>query len=149
MTILHFAKNGVLIQSTINVLLGEGPVELIPQEILPIQGPEEKLQFGNIIVTRHAFGVRLILPDATLEYLHAPPKKLTEHACNVLIIHEGIAADRLIKTIKPQLTIMHNGTLDWARERQKKTGVQTIATDESTIVDLAAYSAISPQHRLV
>jgi hypothetical protein len=92
--------------------------------------------------------VRLQLPDAIIEYLHAIPQLLKEHPCSVLVVAGGVPVKRLVKALEPRLLILHNRTTDEARTLQKELGVQTIAADEHTVVDLAAYNALSAQQRL-
>ncbi len=145
---LHFSPRGMLAQSTTNVLLGEGPVEPIPQHIIPLSGPEETFTFGNVTVARHTSGLRLALPDAVIEYLQNAPKKPTLHACNVLVLAPSVPAERLLQVIKPRLAILHSGSLERARELQKMTGVQTIASGEHTVIDIADYNALSNQQKL-
>ena len=145
MAILRFSKQGMLANG---ILVGHGPFPDAPEHIVRIEGAFETLRLGDATVERHPAGVRVQLQDATVEYLHAMPQLLKEHSCNVLVVAGGVPVKRLVKSLEPRLLILHNRTTDEARTLQKELGVQTIAADEHTVVNLAAYNALSSQQRL-
>jgi len=113
-------------------------------------GRPEKQKIGDISIEKYTAGVIIRMPDSTIEYIHTKMnvRDAKNHKCDVLVLATPQLADKMVESIKPNLTIIPGATLDQARELNKLSGVQVIKASVNEIVDLSNYNAQSKQSRL-
>ena|GEM_PF-1855221 len=111
----------------------------------------------DIIAEHKPFGILFKTSDAHIMYLTKEPdsKQIKEYKCDVLILYNNTNAG-LIQKIAPKLCILTGYTpkiieqnpLYIARDINKATGIQTIAAQDNTTIDLKDYSALRQQKSL-
>lgn len=111
----------------------------------------------DIIAEHKPCGILFQTPDVHILYLTKEPdsKQTKEYKCDVLILYNNTNAE-LIQKISPKLCIltgyspriMEQNPIYIARDINKATGIQTIAAQDSTTIDLKDYSALRSQKSL-
>ena len=148
---LHFGQEAILIHAdNTHLLVGNGPSFMdveIAATIKP-DGTEEKKTIKNTTIYKKKEGVVVQHQDVIISYVNAEvsAKKAKEYQANVLILTKP--QEKLIEKIKPKLVVIMNSNVYAARELNKKTGLQVIAAQQGTTIDLDDYSALSKQKAL-
>jgi len=116
----------------------------------------DKTRVDTIDIIKKDEGYLFKHPDGSIGYITNKVKKMKDYQADVLVIAAHGQEEKLLTTLKPRLAIlttyshsMKTGNpLYYARDLQKKTGVQTIAAHDELTVDLDSYSALSEQKAL-
>lgn len=148
---IHFGQDAFLIHiKDSHILVGNGPSFMdveIAAAIKP-DGVEEKKYIQDVIATKKKEGIVIQLPEGTISYVHSAvhARKAKEYKSDVLIL--ASPDEKIITKLQPKLCVLMNGTVYTARELHKKTGVQMIAAQHGTTIDLSDYNATSKQKSL-
>ena len=128
-------------------------------------------KIGTTKTERTDYGYKIIAKNFTLLYLFKPLTKETikkdKLNADVLILNnkylnkgkEEIGTDdsyKIIQEIRPKLAILTGFSSNFkgdkhiqtARDLQKRTGVQVVAADDGTRIDLVSYAALAAQRRI-
>jgi hypothetical protein len=148
---IHFGQDAFLIHiKETHILVGNGPSFMdveIAAAIKP-DGVEEKKHIQDVVATKKKEGIIIQLPEGTISYVHSTvdARKAKEYSADVLVL--AMPDEKLISKVQPKLCVLMNGTVYTARELHQKTGVQVIAAQHGTTIDLSDYNATSKQKAL-
>ncbi|HDD70858.1 MAG TPA: hypothetical protein ENF94_01715 [Candidatus Woesearchaeota archaeon] len=146
--------------------------QLSDKQTLMINQESKRLnKIGTTKTERTDYGYKIIAKNFTLLYLFKPLTKETikkdKLNADVLILNnkylnkgkEEIGTDdsyKIIQEIRPKLAILTGFSSNFkgdkhiqtARDLQKRTGVQVVAADDGTRIDLVSYAALAAQRRI-
>src|SRR5574341_1126993 len=146
---IHFGQDAFLIPlKDSHILVGNGP-SFMDVEIagtIKADGVEEKKQIQDVVATKKKEGIIIQLPEGTISYIHAAGAKPKEYTADVLVL--TMPDEKIINKIQPKLCVLMNSNVYTARELHQKTGIQVIAAQHGTTIDISDYNATSKQKAL-
>ena len=143
---LQFVATGVVIRaSSASVFVGSGPFAadvVASTDDGTVRGRHEKV---GIVKKKQGFVITF--PDVTIAVLAGlvEKKEVKEYGADVVILARKDEA--LVMGVRPKLAILR-GTMYDARDLAVKTGVQVIAVQQRSIIDLFSYGALGEQKAL-
>jgi len=148
---IHFGQDAFLIHiKESHILVGNGPsfMDVEIAATIKADGVEEKKYIQDIVATKKKEGIVIQLPESTISYVNetVDAKRAKEFQADVLVL--TAPNEKLISKVQPRLCVLMNSTVYKARELHQKTGVQVIASQHGTTIDLNDYNAISKQKSL-
>jgi hypothetical protein len=146
---IHFGQDAFLIHiKDSHILVGNGPsfMDVEIAATIKADGVEEKKNILDVTATKKKEGIILQLPESTIAYVHEGGAKSKEYTADVLVLAKP--DEKLISKIQPKLCVLMNSTVYTARELHQKTGVQVIAAQHGTTIDISDYNAMSKQKSL-
>jgi len=142
---LQFLGNGVVILDSAKVFVGQGPFEADVHA--NTESGEVKGSHSEVAIAKKNSGFVLTFPDSTIAVVHklVDRKEVKEYAADVIVLAEK--QEKLLLLLKPNLAVL-SGSLYAARELAAKTGVQVVAAQVGSVIDLLTYSAVGTQKHL-
>ena len=143
---IHFGQDAFLLHiKDSHILVGNGPSFMdveITATIRP-DGKEEKKTLQEFSYHKKKEGITIQLADDNISYMHETTKNAKEYEAEVVILRKP--DEKLLNKLKPRLCVLMNNDVYAARELHQKTGVQVIAVQHGTTIDLKDYNAASKQ----
>jgi len=142
---LQFVGTGVVISGKATVFVGKGPFQADIHA--NIEDGTVRGSHSEISVTKKKSSFIFALPDSKIAVVFKPVdrKEYKEYAADVIVLARK--EEKLLALLKPKLAVLR-GTMYDARELAAKTGVQVVAAQVGSVIDLFSYSALGEQKAL-